>query len=107
MRRLRLTPVQFLALAGFGVALGVRLWGLGFGTHVPLARPDEEIFLMSGYSYNTNLIEHHPSFGSVVAKLRTDNNDIPPFVSLRGLGQGHPKSDRDSGTPTDFGSMIS
>jgi len=51
MRRLRLTPVQLLSLAGLGVALGLRLWGLGFGTHVPLARPDEESFLFGGFNY--------------------------------------------------------
>ena len=51
MRRLRLTPVQLLALVGIAVAVATRLWGLAFGAHVPLARPDEEIFLLSGYSY--------------------------------------------------------
>ena len=51
MRRLRLTPVQLLALVGIATALVTRLWGLAFGAHVPLARPDEEIFLLSGYGY--------------------------------------------------------
>jgi hypothetical protein len=51
MPRLRLTPVQALAIIGLALALAVRLWGIGFGAHVPLARPDEELFLMSGYSY--------------------------------------------------------
>src|SRR6516165_932027 len=41
----------------------------------------------TGYSENTNRIAHHPSFGSVVSKLRNgQSNDIPPFVSLRGGG---------------------
>jgi len=51
MRRLWLHPVQLLTFAGLAIAIAVRLWGIGFGAHVPLARPDEEIFLMSGYSY--------------------------------------------------------
>jgi hypothetical protein len=43
----------------------------------------------TGYSENTNRVAHHPSFGSVVSKLRgNDNADIPPFVSLRGMMPG-------------------
>jgi len=43
----------------------------------------------TGYSENANRIAHHPSFGSVVSKLRGDNSaDIPPFVSLRGMSIG-------------------
>ncbi|HEV3203102.1 MAG TPA: DUF1501 domain-containing protein [Gemmataceae bacterium] len=45
--------------------------------------------VMTGYSENQNRIAHHPSFGSVVSKLRgTDNADIPPFISLRGMSIG-------------------
>ncbi len=45
--------------------------------------------VMTGYSENTNRAAHHPSFGAVVSRLRgTSNNDVPPFVSLRGLGIG-------------------
>ena len=44
--------------------------------------------VMTGYSENTNRIQHHPSFGSVISKLRTENSDIPPFVSLRGMSVG-------------------
>jgi hypothetical protein len=45
--------------------------------------------VMTGYSENTNRIQHHPSFGSVISKLRAEsNNDIPPFVSLRGMSVG-------------------
>ena len=44
--------------------------------------------LMTGFSENKNRTEHHPSIGSVVSKLRTENNDIPPFVSLRGMSVG-------------------
>lgn len=43
--------------------------------------------VMTGYSENTNRTASHPSFGSVVSKLRGEgNNDVPPFVSLRGGG---------------------
>jgi hypothetical protein len=46
--------------------------------------------VMTGYSENTNRIAHHPSFGSVVSRLRGNANaDIPPFVSLRGMSIGN------------------
>src|SRR5439155_24490842 len=45
--------------------------------------------VMTGYSENTNRIAHHPSFGSVMSKMRGNNDaDIPPYVSLRGMGPG-------------------
>ncbi len=45
--------------------------------------------VMTGYSENTNRISHHPSFGSVMSRLRGNANaDIPPFVSLRGMSIG-------------------
>ncbi len=45
--------------------------------------------VMTGYSENTNRLQHHPSFGSVVSRLRGgEANDIPPFVSLRGMMPG-------------------
>jgi Protein of unknown function (DUF1501) len=41
--------------------------------------------VMTGYSENTNRTAHHPSFGSVMSRLRgTGNADIPPFVGLYG-----------------------
>src|SRR5437588_10621970 len=43
----------------------------------------------TGYSEAKNRTAHHPSFGSVVSKLRGGgHNDIPPFVSLRGMSRG-------------------
>jgi Protein of unknown function (DUF1501) len=43
----------------------------------------------TGYSENANRTANHPSFGSVMSKLRGEtNNDIPPFVSLRGMSRG-------------------
>ncbi len=45
--------------------------------------------VMTGYSENTNRTAHHPSFGAVMSKLRGNaNNDVPPFVSLRGMSPG-------------------
>src|SRR5262249_5472598 len=45
--------------------------------------------VMTGYSENSNRVAGHPSFGSVVSKLRANgSNDIPPFVSLRGMSIG-------------------
>jgi hypothetical protein len=42
--------------------------------------------VMTGYTENTNRTAHHPSFGSVVSRLRQGGaNDVPPYVSLRGM----------------------
>jgi hypothetical protein len=44
--------------------------------------------VMTGYSENTNRTAHHPSFGAVVSRLRQDGaNDVPPYVSLRGMSR--------------------
>ncbi|MBY0526223.1 MAG: DUF1501 domain-containing protein [Gemmataceae bacterium] len=43
----------------------------------------------TGYSANVNRTANHPSFGSVVSKLRGSNSAaVPPFVSLRGMSIG-------------------
>jgi hypothetical protein len=44
--------------------------------------------VMTGYSEQENRGVGHPSFGAVVSKVRAGSNDIPPFVSLRGMGLG-------------------
>jgi hypothetical protein len=45
--------------------------------------------VMTGYSENTNRQAHHPSFGSVMSRMRGNVNiDIPPFISLRGMSFG-------------------
>src|SRR5262249_18716633 len=46
--------------------------------------------VMTGYSQAVNRTAGHPSFGSVVSKLRSqgDRNDVPPFVSLRNMSPG-------------------
>jgi hypothetical protein len=41
----------------------------------------------TGYSENVNRTANHPSFGSVVSKLR-EGSEVPPFVSLRGMSKG-------------------
>jgi hypothetical protein len=47
-----------------------------------------DALVMTGYSENANRTAHHPSFGSVMSKLRSGSADIPPFVSLRGMTPG-------------------
>jgi hypothetical protein len=43
----------------------------------------------TGYSEQVNRIAHHPSFGSVVSKIRGGSNgEIPPYISLNGSGMG-------------------
>jgi hypothetical protein len=45
--------------------------------------------VMTGYPERVNRVADHPSFGSVVSKLRsTSNGAIPPYVSLRGMSRG-------------------
>jgi hypothetical protein len=42
----------------------------------------------TGYSSVANLTARHPSFGSVVSRLRGQGGVVPPFVSLRGMTVG-------------------
>jgi hypothetical protein len=45
--------------------------------------------VMTGYSEATNRTAAHPSFGSVVSRLRGGSSgSVPPFVSLRGQTRG-------------------
>jgi hypothetical protein len=45
--------------------------------------------VMTGYPDRVNRISEHPSFGSVISKLRGDDaGAVPPFVSLRGMSRG-------------------
>ena len=45
--------------------------------------------VMTGYSQRDNMTANHPSFGSVVSRLRSNMSaDVPPFVSLRGMSRG-------------------
>jgi hypothetical protein len=45
--------------------------------------------VMTGYTERENTTAHHPSFGAVISRMRsTAGNDVPPFVSLRGMSIG-------------------
>lgn len=47
--------------------------------------------VMTGYPNRINQAAaqgQHPSFGSVISKMRTEAADVPPFVSLRGMSVG-------------------
>ncbi|HEV3079039.1 MAG TPA: DUF1501 domain-containing protein [Gemmataceae bacterium] len=45
--------------------------------------------VMTGFSENVNRQAHHPSFGAVMSRLRGNSNDVPPFISLRGMSIGN------------------
>src|SRR5262245_48994742 len=47
-----------------------------------------DTLVMTGYSDRENRTANHPSFGSVVSRLRGATSDVPPFVSLRGMSRG-------------------
>jgi len=42
----------------------------------------------TGYTEFTNRTAHHPAVGAVLSKLRGASNEIPPYVSLRGMAPG-------------------
>jgi len=44
--------------------------------------------VMTGKSERDNKIAQHPSFGSVVSRVRGDQGNVPAFVSLRGATRG-------------------
>jgi hypothetical protein len=44
--------------------------------------------VMTGKSQRENMTANHPSFGSVVSRVRGYANNMPPFVSLRGMSRG-------------------
>ena len=44
--------------------------------------------VMTGYPEQVNRTAGHPSFGSVLSKLQGGADDVPPFVSLRGMSVG-------------------
>jgi hypothetical protein len=44
---------------------------------------------MTGFTENVNRQQHHPSIGAVISRLRGSHaNDMPPFVSMRGMSIG-------------------
>ena len=44
--------------------------------------------VMTGYPEQVNRTAGHPSFGSVLSKLQGGSDDVPPYVSLRGMSVG-------------------
>ncbi len=44
--------------------------------------------VMTGKSDRENMTAHHPSFGSVVSRIRGNTSDVPAYVSLRGMSRG-------------------
>ena len=44
--------------------------------------------VMTGKSQRENMVANHPSFGSVVSRVRGSSSNVPPFVSLRGMSRG-------------------
>ncbi|MFO0965086.1 MAG: DUF1501 domain-containing protein [Gemmataceae bacterium] len=44
--------------------------------------------VMTGKSQRENMTANHPSFGSVVSRIRSGESSVPPFVSLRGMSRG-------------------
>src|SRR5947199_685550 len=47
-----------------------------------------DTLVMTGYSDNQSRAMPHPSFGSVISKVRSSTADVPPFVSMRGMSRG-------------------
>ncbi len=45
--------------------------------------------VMTGYPERVNMVANHPSFGSVISRLRQNTGtSVPQFVSLRGMSRG-------------------
>ncbi len=44
--------------------------------------------VMTGKSQRENMTANHPSFGSVMSRVRGDQGNAPAFVSLRGMSRG-------------------
>jgi len=70
--------------------LQARMWDkLSVVRSVVATDEHSDCYVTTGYPENTNRVAGHPSFGSVISKLRSGGtNDVPPFVTLRGHGLG-------------------
>jgi hypothetical protein len=55
--------------------------------------------VMTGYSDGQSRTGRHPSFGSVVSKVRSSTADVPPFVSMRGMSRRPAPARRTSSCP--------
>jgi hypothetical protein len=67
--------------------LQARMWDkLAVIRSVVSVEEHSDSLVMTGFSENTNVTAHHPSFGAVVSRLRqSGSTDVPPYVSLRGM----------------------
>jgi hypothetical protein len=69
--------------------LQARMWDkLAVVRSLVAVEEHSDAYVTTGYSEAVNRTAHHPSFGAVMSKLRGGPNDIPPFVSLRGMTVG-------------------
>jgi len=84
-------------------AINTKIPGIQFCEHLPLqasiadklavirsvkgSSVHSDDVVMTGYSAGENVITEHPSFGSVVSKVRPSGT-MPSFVTLRGLTRG-------------------
>lgn len=95
-------PVEF---RGEFKAIGTAVPGVRLSEHLPLIAADfrkyavlrslvsvnehSDSLVMTGHSDRDNATEGHPSFGSVVSKMRSGSESaVPHFVSLRGMTRG-------------------
>jgi hypothetical protein len=71
-------------------ALQAKMWDkLACIRSIVSVNEHSDSMVMTGYSQNVNRTAAHPSFGSVVSKLRSGASaSVPPFVSLRGMSTG-------------------
>jgi uncharacterized protein (DUF1501 family) len=71
-------------------AMQAKMWDkLAVVRSVVAVDEHSDTLVMTGYPDRVNTLAAHPSFGSVVSKLRSDNSSaVPPFVSLRGMSRG-------------------
>ena len=55
-----------------------------------IASVDEhsDSLVMTGKSQRENMTANHPSFGSVVSRVRNGQSSVPAYVSLRGMSRG-------------------
>jgi len=70
--------------------LQARMWDK-FACIRSIVSADEhsDSLVMTGKSQRENMTANHPSFGSVMSRIRTnDNSSVPAFVSLRGMSRG-------------------
>lgn len=69
--------------------LQARMWDkLACIRSIVTVNEHSDTMVMTGYPDRVNNQAHHPSFGSVVSRLRAGQGTCPPFVSLRGLSRG-------------------